>query len=249
MAKWILLAGKPLYDFTPLDVIDIACRHGHQRFDLGPRADFIRNCEILAGFDGKTERTSSELVAAEAVRNPNWSEQFCALRVGETLGWSTEMGVVERLPGCHTWRLLETERLFEIIGGARKERSLRVRGHTDEGEAITAAKFWNRELKRRERARLKDIAKHRPAIIRLLDRIATHAPETKLPSHLARFAVGGFDDIGGCRQYVIDSLGDLCEGEPFVIELQLMKLADDLPYGRAPKLSDADVTALEGFAI
>ena len=86
-------------------------------------------------------------------------------------------------------------------------------------------------------------------IVRLLDRIATQAPDTKLPSHLTRFAVGGFDDIGSCRQLIIDGLGDLDEGDPFVIELQLQKIAAGMPYGRAPKLTADDVTALEGFAL
>ncbi|MBJ3784504.1 hypothetical protein [Devosia sediminis] len=248
MAK-IILAGKPLYDYTPLNVIDIASRRGHQRYDLGPCADAIRNREILHGFGGKPERTSSELIASEGERHPEWSDNFVALRVGESLGWAVEVRIVQRIPGGHVWRLLETERMFEIIGGSRKERSLRVRVHTDDAEAIVAAKLWQKELKRRDRARLKDIEKHRPMIVRLLDRIATHAPETKLPSHLARFAVGGFDDIGTCRQFVIDSLGDLDEGEPYVIELQLNLLAAKLPYGRAPKLSAEDVDALEGFAI
>lgn len=248
MAK-IFLAGKPLHEHDVLTIIDFASRRGHQRYDLGPCADAIRNREILAGFDGRTEVTSSLLIAHESNLHEGWSEQFCALRVGETLGWAVEHGVVERVPGSHRWLLKEPERQFEIIGGHRKERSLRVRGHTDDGEAITAAKLWKRELARRERARIKDIEKHKPSIVRLLDRIATHAPDTKLPSHLARFAVGGFDDIGTCRQYVIDSLGELQWGDAIMIELELMKLADGLPYGRAPKLSGADVTALEGFAI
>lgn len=248
MAK-IYLAGKPLYDYTPLDVIDIASRRGHQRYPLGTCADAIRNREILAGFDGKLERTSSELIAHVSEQHPDWSEQFCALKIGESLGWAVEMGVVDRVPGSHRWLLKEPDRMFEIIGGHRKERSLRVRGHTDDAEAIVAAKLWQKELKRRDRGRLKDIEKHRPTIVRLLDRIATHAPDTKLPSHLTRFAVGGFDDIGTCRQFVIDSIDGLEAGEPFVIELQLMQLADGLPYGRSPKLSAEDVTALEGFAI
>lgn len=245
----IFLAGKPLHAHDLLTVIDFVSRRGHDRYDLGPCADAIRNREVLHGFGGKLERTSSELIADEAERHPEWSEQFCALRVGESLGWAVEHGVVERVPGSHTWRLLESERLFGIVGGYRKERSLRARGHTDDAEAIVAAKLWAREQKRRDRARLKDIEKHRPMIVRLLDRIAAHAPQTKLPSHLARFAVGGFDDIGTCRQFIVDSLGDLDEGESFVIELQLMQLADGLPYGRSPKLTTADVDALEGFAI
>lgn len=232
MAK-IILAGKPLHQHDVLTVIDFARRRGHDRYDLGACADAIRNRDLLAGFAGKLERTSSELMAYVSEQHPDWSEQFCALRVDETLGWAVEHGVVERLPGSHTWRLLETERMFEIIGGHRKEGALRVRGHVDDGEALVAAKLWNRELKRRDRARLKDIEKHRPMIVRLLDRIATHAPETKLPSHLQRFSVAGFDDIGTCRQLVIDSLGDLDEGEPFVIELQLQKIAAGMPYGRA----------------
>ncbi|GAB5430161.1 MAG: hypothetical protein Devi2KO_36200 [Devosia indica] len=245
----IYLAGKPLHAHDPLTVIDFASRRGHQRYDLGPCADAIRNREILHGFGGKLERTSSELIAHESGHHEEWSEQFCALRVGETLGWAVEHGIAERAPGSHRWLLKEPERQFEIIGGARKERSLRVRGNVDDGEALVAAKLWNRELKRRDRARLKDIEKHKPAIIRLLDRIATHAPDTKLPSHLARFAVGGFDDIGTCRQFVIDSLDDLQWGDAIMIELDFMKLADGLPYGRAPKLSAADVDALEGFSI
>ena len=248
MAK-IFLAGKPLHAHDPLTVLDFASRRGHDRYPLGPCADAIRNREILAGFNGKLERTSSELIAHMSEQHPDWSEQFCALRIGESLGWALEHGVVERVPGGHVWRLLQPERLFEIIGGHRKERSLRVRGHVDDGEAIVAAKLWARELKRRDRARIKDIEKHRPEIIRLLDRIATHAPDTKLPSHLQRFSVGGFDDIGSCRQFIIDSIDGLEEGEPFVIELQLQKIAAGMPYGRAPKLSADDVDALEGFSL
>lgn len=248
--KPILLDGKPLHAFQPLEVIDIASRSGHARYDLGATADFDRNVAVLNAFAGRLERTSSEIIAAFGTRNPDWSEQFHALRAGEALGWSIEHGIVERISHSHQWRLLETERQFEAIGSWTNRRSLRVRGHADGAEAIAAAKLWQREQKRRERSRLKDIEKHRPTIIRLLDRITQHAPESPLPKSLQRFAVAGFDTVGACRQFVIDSLGELEAGDPFLIELELMKAADGLPSGTRPAPIPAeDLQALGGLRL
>lgn len=246
----IFLAGKPLHEHDVLTVIDFASRRGHNRYPLGPCADAIRNREILAGFDGKLERTSSELIAVEAGQHQEWSEQFCALRVGESLGWALEMGIVERVPGSHTWRLLQPERLFEIIDGARKERSLRVRGHADAEEALAAAKLWKRELGRRERARLREIKEFGPQIKMLLDAIVDRAPETKLSGRLEKYAMPGFDDVGCCQQLILDSIPSMESGEPYMTTMSLKNMWATVRHmPKRPVLAPADISALEGFAI
>ncbi|MBE7732147.1 hypothetical protein [Devosia faecipullorum] len=249
MAK-ILLAGKSLFDYMPLEVIDIASRRGHQRYPLGPCADAIRNREVLHGFGGKTERTSSELIAHMSEQHPEWSDQFCALKIGESLGWAVEMGIVERVPGGQVWRLLEPECQFEIIGGHRKERSLRVRGHVDDGEAVVAAKLWKRELGRRERARLREIAEFGPQIKMLLDAIVDRAPETKLIGRLEKYAIAGFDDAGSCQQLILDSIDSMESGEPYMTTMALKNLFATVRHlPKATVLAPADISALEGFAI
>src|SRR5690606_31799441 len=179
--------GKPLDAIAPLDIVDIAARRGRQRFDLGPCGDAYRNAEILEDFAAANERTSMELIAAEAERHRDWSEQFCALRVGERLGWAVEHGIVQRVPYSPRWQLLQRERQFEIVGGERNRHSIRVRGIADAAEHAAAQKLWNRELKRRERERLRDIEKYKPEIIRALDRIVRLAPDTKLEGYLEQF--------------------------------------------------------------
>ncbi|ODT74481.1 MAG: hypothetical protein ABS76_36835 [Pelagibacterium sp. SCN 64-44] len=249
MAK-IFLAGKPLHAHDPLTVVDFASRRGHDRYDLGPCADAIRNREILAGFGDRRERTSSELIAHVSEQHPDWSEQFCALRVGESLGWSLEHGVVERVPGGHVWRLLEPERMFEIIGGHRKERSLRVRGHVDAEEALAAGKLWKRELGRRERARLREIAEFGPQIKMLLDAIVDRSPETKLSGRLEKYAIAGFDDVGCCQQLILDSIPSMESGEPYLNTLALKNMWATVRHlPKATGLAPADISALEGFAI
>lgn len=244
--KPILLEGKYLHTWQPLEIIDITSRPLRRRYEVGTTFDADRNRNIIAAFAGKLERTSSEIIAAFSTHNSDWSEQFHALRAGESLGWAVEHGIVERIGFSHQWRLLESERQFEIIGGHGKERSLRVRGHTDGAEAIVAQKLWAREQKRRERSRLRDIEKHRPHIVRQLDRITRDAPETKLPKSLQRFAVAGFDDVGSCRQYIIDSLGDLQRGDALMIELELDKLSWAIPRQPRPEAIPAEDLAAMG---
>ena len=239
----ITLEGKPLHAFTPLEVIEIACRRGRVRYDLGRCGDFERNVDILRVFAGATERTSSEFIAAAAARIPEWSEQFHALRAGETLGWAVELGIIERISLSHKWRLLESERVFECIGNYKTMRSLRVRGHADGAEAIAAARAWKRELGRRERARIKEIESHRPYIVRALDRIVAGAPEMKLEGYLARFAVAGFDDVGSCRQYIIDSLPSLETGDAVKVERELLTLVIRVPSAPKP-IPAEDLAAL-----
>ncbi|QYO78402.1 hypothetical protein [Devosia salina] len=246
----IFLAGKPLHAHDVLTVLDFASRRGHDRYDLGACADAIRNREILAGFGDRRERTSSELIAHMSEQHPDWSEQFCALRVGESLGWALEHGIVERVLGGQIWRLLETERQFEIIGGHRNERSLRVRGHVDEGEALVAAKLWKGGLGRRERARLREIAEFGPQIKVLLDAIVDRAPETKLSGRLEKFAIAGFDDVGSCQQLILDCIDAMEANEPYTTTMALKNTWATVRHmPKSTILAPADITALEGFAI
>lgn len=160
------------------------------------------------------------------------------------------MGVVERVPGSHCWLLKEPERLFEIIGGHRKERSLRVRGHVDATEATAAGKLWKRELGRRERARLREIDKFGPQIKVLLDAIVDRDPETKLTGRLEKYAIAGFDDVGCCQQLILDSIDAMESGEPYMTTMSLKTLFATVRHlPKSTILAPADISALEGFAI
>lgn len=241
----IVLDGKPLDAIDPLEIVDIAARRNRQRFDLGPCGDAYRNAEILEDFAGANERTSTEFVAAESARHRDWSEQFCALRVGERLGWAVENGIVQRVPYSPRWQLLQRQKLFEIVGGERNRHAIRVRGIADAAEHAAAQRLWNRELKRRERERLRDIEKYRPEIIRALDRIVRLAPDTKLEGYLERFAVGGYDTVASCKQYIIDRIDGLEGASPFVLSLELGKISREL---KSPQKAEVEPIPVEDLA-
>lgn len=84
------------------------------------------------------------------------TEQFVAFRAAQLVCWGVEQRLVEAIPGDSlTWKLVEREPVFEFAGRERDQNAIRSRGwlpvEKDEGEAA-----WAKELKRRERSRIKD---------------------------------------------------------------------------------------------
>lgn len=84
------------------------------------------------------------------------SDEFVAFRAAQLICWGVQERLVESIPGdVISWKLIEREPVYEFIGRERDQNAVRTRGwlpaEKEEGEAI-----WAKELKRRERARLKD---------------------------------------------------------------------------------------------
>jgi len=140
-----------------------------------------------------------------------YSRQFSAYRLGETINWACQHGIVRRCPN-DIWMLVLREPQFELCGPERKQVAVRVRALTGNA-AIDADRIWQRELKRRERARVKFVAEVVDGMNYHLDFISKHAPETKLPETLARFAVGRHDTLVAVRELITDAVPPMSIGD------------------------------------
>lgn len=153
-----MLNGISLSSLGIAQIVDTTTSPRHHRYDLGPEGDFWRNRDLIAAFGGRDVATTAELVDAyhEAARRPDYSIKFDAMRFGEILHFALEHGLVERIGARPTprWRLLQKEMQFELIGPAKKQRALRIR-NVPPADAPAMHKLWTREVKRRERARLR----------------------------------------------------------------------------------------------
>ena len=250
----IVLDGEPLYKHRPLHIIEIATRDGRKPFDLGDKGDATRNREVLAGFAGQDERTSSELISAMWSRNPSWGEQFCALRAGENLGWAVLHGIVERVPRSHRWRLLEPVQQFELVGPMTKRRAIRIyNAGTQQAENN---RLWAKELKRRERERVRENAKFKPMILKSIKRICQLQPDFDIRGidELKDFAVGDIHAIVECRDYVEQSLNDLPDGAAHRLVHRLELALDGIrkpvpPLKEYPPASAEDLAALDNLEL
>lgn len=212
MAK-IILEGTPLDDLPLDEIVRRAAKPAHVIFEGGDRMAFFRNRELLKLFGGAEIFESCEILSTAAIverlrimPSAGYSHAFNALRAGELLNWSRQHGLVQQMHDpAGRWKLLIPEMQFELCGPERYQVAVRVRGLTGEA-AIAADKIWKREWKRREKARVKRIGLLAVALNRAIDFIAKHAPDTKLPDPLARFAVGEHDTIVAVRELIAGAL-------------------------------------------
>lgn len=207
----IELEGTAIDDLPLDEIVRRAAKPEHVIYPGGDRMDYYRNRDLLKLFDGGGVFESDEFLAAEGVAerllmfpDGRYSKQFNVLRLGELINWGCRHGIVQRCPN-DIWRILAREPQFEMCGPERHQVAVRVRGLSGEA-AVAATKIWQRELKRRERARVKRIGLLVDHLHRDVDTISRHAPETKLPEALARFAVGEHDTIVAVRELIADAL-------------------------------------------
>lgn len=199
----IMLEGSSIEDLSRAEILIRSARNRSGKRD-GIRNDHYDNLRLIALFGNEDILSVPGLIdRSYLVSRSGWSDSFCVFYAGQVLAWGIHHGLAA-LEG-DDFRLLEREPQWELCGPERKQIAVRVRG-LQGPEAVIAARTWSRELKRRERARAKYTVRVAAVATRGLDHIATHAPETKLPEPLARFAVSDFDTITACRQLILDDL-------------------------------------------
>lgn len=219
------LNGRPLHELEIERIIEIASAPGHQRHHETGKGDYWRNRDLLQAFGDETVRTSEYLAAEFHKARGDWSSHFNAQRCGETLQWAIDHGIVERIGARPTprWRLLRGKPQFELVGAEKKQRAIRVRGLTG-AAATAAATLWDREQKRRERARLRRLAQHKSNIAEWLRVIVRHAPETPLDGPLARFAIADHQTLIAVEDLILGSVDDMALGMAMSIDTHLSKI-------------------------
>ena len=118
---------------------------------------YYRNRDLIRLF-GSDEDVTEHVITTRFRKlylDRGHSDQFVAFRAAQLLCWGIEERLVEAVPGdVLSWKLVDREPVYEFIGRERDQHAVRTRGflpaEQDEGEAV-----WAKELKRRERARLK----------------------------------------------------------------------------------------------
>lgn len=223
----IVLAGKPLYTLKVEEIIDLASRREHQIFVGGPQMDFYRNRDLLKLFDGVEELDNPAALKSYMHVSPNdYSDHFNALRCGEVLNWARQKGLVDQHMG--RWKLLEREPIFELCGPARKQVAVQVRGtFASSSDAYIGAKAWEREVKRRERARVRQVTQLFERVKKWVPVIVEHTPDAVLEGPLERFTVPGICTIGECNHLLLEWFLDLEVQEAQRVSCALAELFAD----------------------
>lgn len=205
----IVLAGKPLYTLKVAEIIELASRREHQIFVGGPHMDFYRNRDLLKLFEGVEELdNAAALMSYMHVSPHDYSERFNALRCGELLNWARQKGLAVQHMG--RWKLINREQIFELCGPARKQVAVQVRGTFASSEdAYVGAKAWEREVKRRERARVRQVTQLFERVKKWVPVIVEHTPDAVLEGPLERFTVPGICTIGECNQLLLERFSDM----------------------------------------
>jgi hypothetical protein len=198
------------YDRAPEEII-LACQApDHERYWFQRNDNLYRNRDLLGLFGehevlriGQVTPRMQQLKAHD-----RYSEGFEAKRAGELIRWGVDHGIlvreiVDRQPA---WRLLDREMQYLLVGPAAKQREIRIRGLKDPVELVEANKLANREYKRQDRARAKQIERYREAMARNLDRIMQSSPDEPLPAALDRFRIEGHELLRNYREVLIDAV-------------------------------------------
>ena len=223
----IMIGDKDLNDCSPAEAFLAGAHPGRAIFEGGDRLDYHRNGTLLESF-GDREQMGVDLAIARymSITGGGYSAQFNSLRAGELMNWATRHGIVEQVEGP-AWRLMLREYQFELVGPETHQRAARVRGLTG-AEAVIAAKLWDRELKRREKARVKRVARIIDEARREIRYIGKHEPELKLGAELAQFAVGDVDTVVGAEDFILDSMLPLSVRDANVIATAVSHLDIDV---------------------
>lgn len=227
----VFLDPDKINDLPPDEIVRRAADPEHQIRPGGGHMDYVRNLDLLKLFDGgRGFRKATTLSASDIAKRwellpqGGYSWRFEVMRLGELINWGVARGLVRQLDDPNgRWKLLVREQQFELCGPVRKSVCLRVRGLTGL-DAIAADRIWRRELKRRERARVKHAARIVDMVNSDIDFISRHAPSTKLPDMLARFAVGGSDTIVAVRELIVDALIPLSEADANAIGMAMREV-------------------------
>lgn len=214
----IELEGDKIDDLPLDEIVRRAAKPEHAIYVGGDRMDYFRNRDVLKLFNGDGIFPNHALLTIQGVverlvmfPGGGYSREFVALRLGELINWACQHGIVRRCPN-EIWMLVLREMQFELCGPARKQVAVRVRGLTGEA-AIAADRIWQRELKRRELARVKYVAGTAEEVASEIDFISKHAPGTPLPEALSRFAVGEHDTFVSVRDLIVDAVLSMSESE------------------------------------
>lgn len=241
----ILLNGDPINELEIDEIVRRATDSGHHPFEGGAYWDFTQNLNLLALFS--TRKTIDIPVGMKNIKldrtyRPYHTDEFSALRLGELLNWGLRHGIVRPFGQSRRWRLVHAERQFELCGSATRQRAVRVRGIDDPFDAAKAHTIWQRELKRRERARVKVAKAAVEEATGYITYIVSEAPATKLWGPLARFAFGQHDTLATCRELVLDGILRMEISECHEVLCQLMRLHTNLASRAADMDAIADVT-------
>jgi len=247
----ILIDGKSLWNCSIAEIMEGATRPTRTPWHLGDRHDYWQNCRVLEAFGDQEVAVVDDLIenfrAARQAMREDFTLTFDCLRLAEALQWGAKHGIVERVFGARPepqWRLLVRERQFECVGPAARQVAIRVRG-LQGPEGVAAAKLWDRELKRREKARLKAVAKAKPGMMRIIAAICRRAPETILTDYMAKFTVGEFVTVEQCRFVIEDAIDGMGEVEVGIVDRALEKIFNSLPEAPRPAPVVADALALD----
>ena len=201
----IMIGDKDLNDCSPAEAFLAGAHPDRDIYNAGDRLDYHRNGDMLKMF-GDRELLGVELAIGryEATAPVFYTPAFNALRAGELMNWASQHDLVERIDGP-AWRLIVREQQFELVGPENHQRAVRIRGLAG-AEAVVGAKIWDRELKRRERARVKRVARIIEEARREIRYIGRHEPDLKLGNELAQFAIGDVDTVAAAEDYIADSM-------------------------------------------
>lgn len=209
----LFLDGQPIDDM-PITAIVVGASNPARPVFAGGNADWAdydRNRNLLRVFGRRDkldaiaafEQYTSVVHGSSMTGRPH-KPAFKALVCGELLAWATVNGLIERLAGPR-WRLLEREPRWELCGPARRQRPTQIRGLTG-ADAIAAEITWNRELKRRERERVKHVTALAAGVRDMAMIVGQHAPETKLGEGVRQFAVGEIDTLPAAVELIVDAM-------------------------------------------
>lgn len=234
----IMIDGKNLDELSLRQIVEATANPARPFFAGGDRMDYTRNSNLLTLF-GESSALDAEAVADRyhfGIATGAYSTRFNALRAGELLAWATVQGLLSR--EGDKWRLDVRERVFELCGPELKPRAVRVRG-LEGFEAAAAEKIWQRELKRREKARVKRVGHIIIRTREMTEYIGTHKPGTKLGPDLERFAIAGVDTIIGCSELILGSMPEMSAKDADTISEAVRRIYVDVQH-RVWEVADAE---------
>jgi hypothetical protein len=201
-------------------------------YDLGPRANVIRNQQLLALFGERTVLRLSEIVwrMHEVNGRPGWPLTFEAKRVGDLMRWSREEGVVRRTSsaGEPAWRIIDRRVRYMEIGPEGNRQVVKTVDPTPTEPSILG--MLAVEIGRQESLRRFIAEAQRTKAAQALDRLAVVDREAPVPRSLHRFAPDKARTVVALRDVLIEAAGKngiiVTVLEDYLEELRLREIAN-----------------------
>ncbi|UYO00232.1 MAG: hypothetical protein KIT02_03120 [Devosia sp.] len=224
-----MIDGKLLDELSLREIVEATANPERPFFAGGDRMDYTRNVSLLALY-GTSSALDAEAIADRyhfEIATGAYTTRLNALRAGELIAWAISQRLVVR--SNDRWHLVETERVFELCGPELRPKAVRVRG-LEGAEAIVADKIWQRELKRREKARVKRVGYKMAQVREMAEYIGMHEPGSKIGPDLQRYAVAGVDTIIGCSDLILASMMEMTVKEADAVSDAVRRIYIDVQH-------------------